>query len=82
MQYIIDIPPAFHAYADSTLARIQVAHPNFNIELNGKVFICQIDKSLNNEGWCKKIILHTLYKEKIYHETLPIRRIVIENLFK
>jgi len=75
--FVVEIPPQFEEYVDSALLRLQVAHPVCRLSRSGKTITVQSSKGLS-EVELRKAILHTIYREKIYAETLGMRQALVE----
>ncbi len=74
---IVEVAERFRPYTDAALARLQYLYPKINfvliadgIEVSGNIDIPS--ETLSRE------IHYALYREKIYAETLPMRRALIE----
>lgn len=73
LELVVDIPPQFNDYLDATLIRLQAIVPECRFsQSNG----CILARGLTNisPDRLRTTILHTIYREKIYAETLGIRR--------
>lgn len=68
----LKIPAIFEAYVDIAIVRFQYLYPEVNIQQNGLEISYEENKSHSNDD-LKQEILHLIYKEKIYAETLEIR---------
>ena len=72
----ITIPNSFSGYIDASIVRASYLFPDFKICLSEEP--CSVDISGFKESMdlenIKKEFLNILYRERIYSETLPIRR--------
>lgn len=74
---VVEIPPRFQEYLDVTLVRLQALFPDCRF--------CRTDCTISVHGsethsqdQVRRAILHTIYREKIYAETLGMRRALVE----
>jgi hypothetical protein len=75
----VDVPEAFDAYLDMAIARFQVLHPTVQVErCHPAIRISEVG-SLGTSG-AQRELLHLLYRERIYAETLPMRRSLLRAL--
>jgi hypothetical protein len=65
----LSIPENFKDYIGNAVLRFQYLHPKAKIDVRGLEIIVEE----NEETDFKQEILHLIYKEKIYTETLDIR---------
>ncbi|MET3523863.1 hypothetical protein [Mesorhizobium abyssinicae] len=71
--FVVEIPPQFDKYVDSAMLRLQVHHPAWRIaRLDGAISI-GVSGGLAEEE-LRKTVLYTVYREKIYAETLVMRQ--------
>jgi len=68
----IQIPKKFEPYLDAALVRFQYLYPETIVSLSALELTLTNEASLETK--LKEEFLHLLYKEKIYSETLDIRR--------
>ena len=66
------IPAIFKDFIGCAIVRFQYLYPEVNIQQNGLEISYEENKSHSNDD-LKQEILHLIYKEKIYAETLEIR---------
>jgi hypothetical protein len=74
--FVVDIPPRFYEYLDAALLRIQALHPDSQFSRSG----CAISvraRDGHSEAQIRKTILHAVYREKIYAETLAMRQALV-----
>ncbi|TGS85763.1 hypothetical protein EN817_20865 [Mesorhizobium sp. M3A.F.Ca.ET.174.01.1.1] len=76
-QVTIEIPPTLHRFVDGALLRLQSQYPNldFRASSTGVQVAPAAALDLND---LRKQISYAVYREKIYVETLPLRRSLIE----
>lgn len=72
----IDIPRTFHGFVDGALLRLQSQYPSldFRASSTGIQVASAIALDLDD---LKRQISYAVYREKIYVETLPLRRSLI-----
>lgn len=73
----LTVPNQLHSYMPTTLVRLSYLYPDltFSVE-NNDIIVgnCPVDR----EKFIKRDVLYTLYREKIYVETLSMRRSLFE----
>lgn len=74
---VVDIPPQFVVYLDVALIRLQAILPDYRFAKVDCAISAHGPGSLSREQ-VRKTILHTVYREKIYAETLPMRHALVE----
>lgn len=72
---IVPIPKDFWPYVDPALVRLRYLYPKavFAVENAGECIRAEITDSVD-EDTLRREIHYALYREKIYTETLPLRR--------
>ncbi|MEO9340437.1 hypothetical protein ABFT80_23790 [Mesorhizobium sp. SB112] len=73
---VVEIPPQFETYTAAALLRVQCLFPalRFAQNQNGvKVY----GSTIADEESFRRTLLHAVYREKIYAETLSMRRDLI-----
>lgn len=68
----LDVPDSFISHIDEVIIRLGYMHPDLEIiKEHQKIIIMgeEIDRLT-----IKKEVMYALYREKIYHETSPIRK--------
>ncbi len=76
--FSVSIPRSFRAYLNSAIVRASYLYPNLNLEFSqdsGESVIVSSEKSFDFENF-KKDFLCILYRERIYSETLSIRKAI------
>ncbi len=68
-----EIPEAFLDFTDSAVVRMGYLFPFAKISLDGTAVRIS-SKNDNDQGDLKREFLHLLYREKVYLETLDIRK--------
>jgi len=76
---LVDIPEAFMAYLDMAIARFQVLHPTAKIDRCQRGIRIREDESLGASS-ARQELLHLLYRERIYSETLSMRQSLVQAL--
>jgi hypothetical protein len=77
LNVVVDIPPQFADYLDVALVRLQAILPDCQLAKVDRAISAHGPESLSREQ-VRKTILHTVYREKIYAETLPMRHALVE----
>lgn len=77
LNVVVDIPPQFADYLDVALVRLQAILPDCQLAKVGRAISVHVPESLSREQ-VRRTILHTVYREKIYAETLPMRYALVE----
>lgn len=69
----VEIAPQFRAFVPAALLRLQVLYPS--LEFSSDAALVTVS-ALNGFEYTeiRKSVLHAIYREKIYTETLPMRR--------
>ena len=69
----IDIPEGFCKYLDAAVVRLTYLFPDFDFSATNGVIVVKAssDEQLRE---VKREIMHQLYRERIYSETLSVRR--------
>lgn len=78
-QALIPIPMELHPYLSAAAVRVGYLHPNFTIELSPEGFRVSGPQAVRQLG-LKRDLLHAVYREKIYHETLALRQGLLDLL--
>lgn len=65
----LSIPEEFESYRGSALTRFQYLHPEAEVESIGN----EISITCADVAYLKRDLLHLLYRQKIYEETLELR---------
>ena len=76
--FLIPIPRSFRDYLDSAIVRASYLYPNFTLNYSqnsGDSIIVSSEKNFDFESF-KKDFLNILYRERIYSETLAIRKAI------
>ncbi len=74
--FVVDIPPRFQEYLDAVLLRVQAIHSGCQFSRSG----CAISvraRDGHSEAQIRKTVLHAVYREKIYAETLGMRQALV-----
>ena len=73
---VVEIPPQFEPFISAALLRVQVLFPALTVRQNGTDITIGGGDPVE-EGNVRKVLLHAIYREKIYAETLSMRRDLI-----
>lgn len=73
----ITIDPVLLPYLGSALARMRYLYPDIEFVVKGNV-VEVAGKANRPSAAAERDVLYALYREKIYAETLPLRRALIE----
>jgi hypothetical protein len=73
----IDIPQSFRSFVEGALLRVQTQYPSlrFTATSAGIEIVSVPAGDLDD---LRKNVIHAVYREKIYVETLPLRQALIE----
>ena len=78
-RFTIDLSPEVSPYAASAIARLRYLRPGWTfVERDGAIEV-EADASSQDVG---REVFHAIYREKIYTETLPLRRDLFAMLAK
>jgi hypothetical protein len=77
VQVTIDIPYTLHRFVDGALLRLQSQYPNLDFRASSTGIEVASTAALDLSD-LRKQISYAVYREKIYVETLPLRRSLIE----
>lgn len=81
MKYEFKIPGEFAEHSDKVLVRLSYLHPELSFEKDPIGIKVNSDNSLTEDEiqQLKQNIYHQFYRERIFQETLPIRRWLYSN---
>ncbi|AXI54785.1 hypothetical protein C1J05_09995 [Sulfitobacter sp. JL08] len=71
---IVPVDACFSEIAGAARARLEVSHPDLSFEIEGDKLIVSGDEVEDRASQLKKSVLNTLYQEKVFQETLEIRK--------
>lgn len=72
----IEIPQSFRSFVEGALLRVQAQYPSLGFSVSSEgIEIASLPPDHLDK--VRKSILHTVYREKIYVETLPLRQALI-----
>ncbi|MBZ9775977.1 hypothetical protein [Mesorhizobium sp. CO1-1-8] len=72
----IEIPQNFRSFVNGALLRVQAQYPSLRFSVSPEgIEVASLP--LDHLEDVRKSILHTVYREKIYVETLPLRQALI-----
>lgn len=78
MECRVEIPEVFRPYLDAALLRLGYLHPELAVAHEGSEVLLTGEAAANTDP--KRTLLHLLYREKIYAETLALRGRLYESL--
>ncbi|RUW68754.1 hypothetical protein [Mesorhizobium sp. M4B.F.Ca.ET.049.02.1.2] len=73
---VVEIPPQFAKYADAAMLRLQVLYPVCRFAKQGGGISVSSSGGLAADQF-RKDVLHAVYREKIYSETLTMRQALV-----
>ncbi|TPI11148.1 hypothetical protein FJW06_20705 [Mesorhizobium sp. B4-1-3] len=73
---VVEIPPQFEKYADAAMLRLQVLYPACRIARQDGETAVRSSGCLAEDQF-RKDVLHFVYREKIYSETLTLRQALV-----
>lgn len=77
--FVFEIPKGLDPYAAATVTRLGYIFSDITFKCTDNEIVATAKRRLNEEP-LRKEIAHTLYREKIYQETLPARLALIRTL--
>lgn len=76
LDFVVDVPPLFEKYADSAMLRLQALYPACRFSRgDGRISIRKSSELAEDQ--LRKDVLHAVYREKIYAETLVMRQALV-----
>lgn len=76
---VIEIPSKFESFLETAILRFQYLYPELEVTLSGLQVNIKNTKTHSLQN-LKKELLHLIYKEKIYSETLDIRTAIYRGI--
>ncbi len=76
---VIKIPSKFESFLETAILRFQYLYPELEVTLSGLQVNIKNTKTHSLHS-LKKELLHLIYKEKIYSETLDIRTAIYRGI--
>ncbi|TGS14445.1 hypothetical protein EN852_014675 [Mesorhizobium sp. M2E.F.Ca.ET.209.01.1.1] len=73
---VAEIPPQFEKYADAAMLRLQLLYPSCRFAREEGAISIAAPSGIARDQ-LRKDILHIVYREKIYAETLPMRQALV-----
>ncbi|CDX52137.1 putative Rhodospirillum photometricum DSM 122 draft genome sequence [Mesorhizobium plurifarium] len=74
--FVVEIPPHFEEYADAAMLRLRALYPACRIaRQDGEISVRS--SGCFAEDQFRKDVLHFVYREKIYSETLTLRQALV-----
>ena len=75
-QAAVEIPHDFQRFVEGALIRLKIQYPSLRFSTSGQgIEVGELPPDRLDE--LRKNILHAIYREKIYSETLPLRHALI-----
>lgn len=78
----IEIPESLSAYVDGALVRLQSQFPALGFQRCASGLLVDIRGAGAREIELRSAVLHSVYREKIYVETLPMRKSLLAAVMK
>ena len=75
---VVEVPQAFHGFMDSAVVRLGYLYPDRIFEATGFGIAISNGSEISDE--LRRDVLHCVYREKVFAETLPLRRRLIDGL--
>jgi hypothetical protein len=72
----VEIPQEFRVFVPAALMRLQVIHPTLEFSRDADLVVVGGPNSFDPTE-IRKSVLHSIYREKIYAETLPLRQSLV-----
>ncbi|TPK88832.1 MULTISPECIES: hypothetical protein [unclassified Mesorhizobium] len=80
LDFVVDVPPQFEKYAESAMLRLHALYPACRfVWREGRI---SIRRSGDLAERLRKDVLQTVYREKIYAETLVMRQALVAAVTK
>jgi hypothetical protein len=73
---VVEIPPQFRTYVPAALLKTQIQYPSYRFVGDGDAVTVRAAADRNDDE-LRKSVLHAVYREKIYAETLPMRQALV-----
>ena len=76
MKYEFDVPSGFDIHLEKAVARLSYLYPEFSFSSAERKIQVDANENLTDEQTVelKRNVFHQIYRERIFQETLPIRR--------
>ncbi|MEI9425694.1 hypothetical protein O7A70_31705 [Mesorhizobium sp. Cs1299R1N1] len=74
--FVVEIPPQFEKYVDTAMLRLQVLYPACRLTREGNAISIGPSDSVA-EDQLRRDVLHTIFREKVYAETLVMRQALV-----
>lgn len=75
-EFVVEIPPQFEKYVDAAMLRLQALCPSCRFAWKGGTISIGSSGGIA-EDQLRRDILHVVYREKIYVETLVMRQALV-----
>jgi hypothetical protein len=77
-EVLIGVPEKFASHLDAAALRFGSQHPNITMHVDGTT--CRLTGDGADDPALRSRFLHSVYREKIFTDTLPMRLALIETL--
>lgn len=77
-EFLIEVPERFAPHLEAAILRFESQNPGLLVEVAGTA--CRVTGAAAHLPDTRSRFLHTLYREKIYADGLPMRLALIETL--
>lgn len=78
-RFSVAVGPAFRAYIDDAIRRFSYLHPSVEIEVGAEAVTLFVDANVDLADLVRDFQF-ALYRQKIFTETLPLRKTLIEGV--
>lgn len=76
-RHSVTVGPEFRVYINDAMSRFSYLHPSVEIEIGARAVTLVVDADADLADLVRDFQF-TLYRQKIYAETLPLRKALIE----
>lgn len=78
---IVELPPTFGSYVDAAIVRLSAQIPEFSFaSVSGGISVEPSPESL--PSYLRAAIMHAVYRERIYSETLAMREALLSAVMR
>jgi hypothetical protein len=81
MSMIVPVTESFLPYVEAAIARLRYLHPELSFSISTKGIEIR-GTVAGDRALLLQEIQHTIYREKIYSETLPMRRALVDAVMR
>ncbi|MDX8443864.1 hypothetical protein [Mesorhizobium australafricanum] len=75
-EFVVEIPLQFEKYTDAAMLRLQALYPACHLARQGGGVSVSLSAGFSEDQF-RKDVLHVVYREKIYAETLVMRQALV-----